>query len=100
MKRFYFFIAINLAFSCNNIEDASPEMRTSFIRFYEKDSNYSGQAVEQTVDGYVIAGNTNNGTIYNAIISITDINGNILHEAVLENASVSSIKKVSDGYLI
>jgi len=100
MKRFYFFIVINLAFCCTNIEDASPEERNTFMRFYEKGSNYTGQTAEIIKNGYVIAGNTTSGTIYNAIISITDVNGNVLYETVLENASVSSIKKVSDGYLI
>jgi hypothetical protein len=53
MKRFYFFIALNLAFSCTNIEDASPEERTTFMRFYEKGSNYTGQAAEIITDGMI-----------------------------------------------
>jgi hypothetical protein len=46
-----------LCWACNNIEDAKPENRSTFIRFYEAAHNVYGITAEETEGGYVILGN-------------------------------------------
>jgi hypothetical protein len=100
MKHFYFLLVFGSLLSCNNIEDAPTESRNTFIRFYEKGGNYTGQAAEILEDGYLIAGNIHDGNIYSAVITKVDFNGNTIGEIALENTTVSNIKSTSNGYLI
>jgi hypothetical protein len=43
-----------LAWSCSNIEDATPSERKTFIRFYEAPHNVSGITAEPVDNGFVI----------------------------------------------
>jgi hypothetical protein len=101
MKSFYIIGFTILCFiSCKDIEDASPSDRKTFIRFFEKGSNYTGQMADVDDDGYIVAANLQEAQETSIVITKTDFSGNILWEETIENASVSSIKSISDGYLI
>lgn len=103
MKSFYPILLIfcGLATACNNIEDTPSLERNTFIHFFEKGNQYTGQVADLDEDGFVVAANLSLGDLKTAIvITKTDALGNIVWEETIENASVSSIKTVSDGYLI
>lgn len=99
--RYLFFTILPLVlFGCSNIEDAEPTNRKTFIHFYEKSINYIGVVSEPLEDGYLVAGNLENGTEYSGAISRTDLLGNVIWEQIIPNSSISAIKIIDDGYLI
>jgi hypothetical protein len=96
-----FFSAL-LLIQCKNLEDAEPANRSTFIYFYEKSRNYEAKVLEPVGDGYVMGGDLtqSRNDLTNAVISLLDSRGNIQWETSLDSMSVSSIKPVSDGFLI
>ena len=86
--------------SCKEIKDVSPTQRETFIKIFEKGSNYSISTAEPVLDGFVIGGNSNLGLTYSSFISKCDLNGNIVWEIKIPSSSVSSIKVTDNGYLI
>jgi len=86
--------------SCKEIEDAPALERETFIQFFEKGDDYTGQMADLDDDGFIVAGNLQNNLKTSIVITKTDALGNIQWEEIIENASVSSIKSISDGYLI
>ena len=102
MKSLYLLIFISFCLAaCKDIEDAPALERNTFIRFFEKGDQYTGQVADIDDDGFIVAGNVQTTDLKTAIVvTKTDALGNIIWEETIENASVSSIKTVSDGYLI
>jgi hypothetical protein len=45
-----------LFWSCNNVQDAGPSKRNTFIRTFEGPSSFTASAIEPTDDGYLILG--------------------------------------------
>lgn len=62
--------------SCNNIEDAKPAERNTFIRFYEGNHSQSGVVSEPVNDGFVVVANELKNGKYNTIFRRTDRYGN------------------------
>jgi hypothetical protein len=88
--------------ACQNIEDATPASRSTFIRFYEAAHNLYGVTAEPVADGYVILGNEllANGT-QNGLLIRTNIQGERLGEdIVLEGGPAKGLKIASDGYYV
>lgn len=58
MKRCcYILLCIVVLTSCNNLDNATPSNRKTFLKFYEGPYNLSAAAVELTPTGYVVLGN-------------------------------------------
>lgn len=102
MKPYHFILFILTAWACNNIEDAKPSGKNSFIRFYEGAVGHQGiMAIPDVDGGYVLTGNIQRDNVISDIIVIKcDDAGNQIWQSVITNSSVSSIRLVSDGYLI
>jgi hypothetical protein len=96
-----FFSALLLT-QCKNLEDAEPADRSTFIYFYEKSRNYEAKVLEPAGDGYIMGGDLtqDRNDLTNAVVSLLDKRGSIQWEVSLDSMSVSSIKPVSDGYLV
>lgn len=91
-----------LCWACNNIEDAKPEERNTFIRFYEAAHNVYGVTAEEAEGGYVILGNESlaNGS-QNILFIRTDAHGNRLADnVVLPGGQAKALKVATDGYYI
>ena len=88
---------------CNNIEDAKPSERKTFIRFYEAAHNLYGVAAEPTKGGgFIILGNETlaNGN-QNSILIQTDKNGEkTTADILLPGGYSKSLKVADDGYYI
>ncbi|HEY9047642.1 MAG TPA: hypothetical protein VIN08_17170 [Ohtaekwangia sp.] len=88
--------------ACNNIEDAKPENRNSFLHFYEAPHDLYGVTAEQVDDGYIILGNEllANG-VQNSLIIHTDFTGKkIADDVVLTGGTAKGLKVASDGYYV
>lgn len=99
MKKVLFFAFGSLLVGCNDFKDATPTNRNTFVRFYERTTNFRGQAIEVLSDGYLIAGDRQVDLSYNSIIIRTDFQGNIKWETEIENSTTNSLLPVTDGYL-
>jgi hypothetical protein len=91
---------IAASFRCKNVDNVKPTTRISFIKVYEKASNYTATTAEPLSDGYIIGGNLTANLSYASVITKTDFSGNVIWEQTIPGSSVTSIKPVSDGYLI
>ncbi|PZR40195.1 MAG: hypothetical protein DI538_04875 [Azospira oryzae] len=108
MRFFYLsLIVFVLCSSCQNLEDASPAERESFLRVFGGATDYIGKVVELDADGFIIGidstKNSNGGVINtssSAVIIKTDKYGTVLWRRVIKDASVNSIKTVEGGYLV
>lgn len=88
---------------CENIEDATPANRNTFIRFYEAAHNLSGVGAEQTPEGgYIILGNeilANGAT--NSVVIRTNAQGQRIAQDVMLPGGVSkALKPAIDGYYV
>lgn len=91
-----------LCWGCNNIEDAKPEDRSTFIRFYEKAHNVYGITAEEVDGGYAILGNESlaNGS-QNILFIRTDEHGDrVGDDVVLPGGQAKALKIATDGYYI
>jgi hypothetical protein len=93
----FFFVAFS---ECKNVSDVKPTSRATFIKIYEKASNYTATTIESLSDGYIMGGNLTSGLSYTAVITKLDVHGNVLWETSIDSSSVVSIKPVADGYLV
>jgi len=97
----YIFIASWLLITCNNIEDAEPANRNTFISLYEKMTNYYSKALEPIEDGYLIGGDLQRSAdVYDGVISKVTSQGQLVAERNIPNMAINSIKQISDGYLV
>ncbi|WP_333820397.1 hypothetical protein [Ohtaekwangia sp.] len=88
--------------ACNNIEDAKPEDRNSFLHFYEAPHNLYGVSAEPVEDGYIILGNEllANGS-QNSLVIHTDFTGKkIADDVVLTGGTSKGLMVTSDGYYV
>jgi hypothetical protein len=94
--------ALACCWGCNNIEDATPSERNSFIRFYEEARNLKGISAEQTSDGFIILASEEDNNRVNGILIRTDRNGNEIasERVVLPDFSPKALKISSDGYYV
>jgi hypothetical protein len=87
---------------CNNIEDAKPAERKTFIRFYEAPHNLYGVAAESVDGGIIILANetlANGGQ--NSILIRTDEHGERIGEdVIIPNGYANALKATADGYYI
>jgi hypothetical protein len=75
-SRLYLFLVLPMLWACNNIEDAGPSGKDSFVKFFHGPYNYTGVEVEVLPDGYAILGNmTISEDSMAAVIIRTDKNG-------------------------
>jgi hypothetical protein len=91
-----------LLIQCKNLDDAEPAERSTFIYFYEKSRNYEAKVLEPVTDGYIMGGDLtqDRSDLTSAVISLLDNRGGIQWEISLDSMSVSSIKPISDGFLV
>ncbi|MFZ2904983.1 MAG: hypothetical protein WAZ98_02150 [Cyclobacteriaceae bacterium] len=88
--------------NCNNIGDADPSMRETFIKFYEGSYSMSASSVEITQNGFVILGNMLvkrlDTTFSQTIMIETDNNGNRIGEIHdFPGGTGKSFKALTDG---
>lgn len=103
MKTHHILIGIlACCWACNNIEDATPSERNSFIRFYEAAKNIRGISAEQTSDGFIILASEEDNNRVNAVLIHTDRNGNEIpsDRVVLPNFSPKALKAGANGYYV
>jgi hypothetical protein len=88
--------------ACNNIEDAKPENRNTFIRFYEAAHNVYGITAEEVDGGFVILGNEllANGNQNSLFIRTNEYGEKIADDVVLPDGYAKGLKVTSDGYYI
>ncbi|SKC87040.1 hypothetical protein [Ohtaekwangia koreensis] len=88
--------------ACNNIEDAKPENRNTFIRFYEAAHNVYGITAEEVDGGFVILGNEllANGNQNSLFIRTNEYGEKIADDVVLPDGYAKGLKVASDGYYI
>lgn len=78
----YIIIAAFLAITCNNLENAEPTTRDTFLKFYEGPYGITATSMEAIPGGYIIVGNmivddVVNDTVYvETVIIKTDDKGN------------------------
>jgi hypothetical protein len=89
---------------CQNVENAEPANRKTFIRLFEGPTSYKAIAVDTTVegDGYVILGTTTeeDGSEKTVILRI-DESGHLLGDIItLDQAIGKAIKTHSGGYIV
>jgi hypothetical protein len=89
-----------LVSSCNKLEDAEPDQRSSFIHFYGGSNNFSGVASERINDGYIIAGDSTTSTGSGIVLIKTDLFGKTVWRRLIGGGKVNALKVVSDGYLV
>ena len=71
-----------LVVTCNNLDNADPSPRNTFIKFYEGPYSITASSVEIVPDGFVILGNmlvednVNDTTYIETVVIKTDKNGN------------------------
>ncbi len=95
-------VCLLYCWACNNIEDAKPAHRNTFIHFYEASQNTDGVCAEEVKGGYVILGKETfkNGT-QNTLFIQTDAQGKRLtNDVVLTGGSSKALKVAADGYYI
>lgn len=103
MKRYYYILFVLTAWACNNIEDAEPAGKRSFIRFYEGVAGQEGvMALPDGNGGYIVAGNIqhDNNVTSDILIIKCDNSANVEWESIIKNSIVRSIHITTDGYLI
>src|SRR5687768_17059814 len=75
-----FVLIIAALVACNNLEDASPAKRATFVRLFEGPYDLSASSIESIPGGYIILGNENivlSDTTYSQTVLIElDENGN------------------------
>ncbi|HEY3404751.1 MAG TPA: hypothetical protein VGK59_15280 [Ohtaekwangia sp.] len=78
MKSIYAILFLTtLVWACNNIEDAEPAAKNTFIKFYHGPYSYTSVEVERIPDGYAVLGNmTISDDSVVATLIRTDENGN------------------------
>jgi hypothetical protein len=101
---FYFtvlpLVIIAVCSTCKNVDGVKPTSRSTFIKLYEKGSNFEAQVAEPLADGYLIGSNLSDNQDTTAFITKVDNYGNVLWEKSIDSSTVVSIKVLSDGYLI
>jgi len=86
---------------CNNIEDAEPSNRDTFIFFYEKSSNFYGKVLEPIADGYLLGGELQQSAdVFDVVVSKVSAQGTLIAEKRIPNMSINSLKSLSEGYLV
>ena len=100
--RYSLFGCLVYCWACNNIEDAKPAPRNTFIHFYESSQNTSGVCAEEIDGGYVILGNESlKSGNQNTIFIRTDLHGmRIASDVILTGGASKALKIASDGYYI
>lgn len=97
------FIAVALwCLACQNIEDADPAERKTFIRFYEAAHNLYGVTAEPYGDGYLILGNEllANGASNTIIIQTNARGERVGQDVIIPDGSGKALKITSDGYYV
>lgn len=70
------FLLVSFA-GCNNLEDATPSDRDTFIKFFNGPHDLTGTSLEIIPGGYIILGNLQvNDTLVKTVVIQTDDNGN------------------------
>lgn len=103
MKTHHFLIgALACCWACNNIEDATPSERKSFIRFYEQAGNLRGIAAEETTDGFIILAAEQEENTINGLVIRTDRHGNEIasERVILADFTPKALKVSADGYYV
>ncbi|RAV99180.1 hypothetical protein [Pseudochryseolinea flava] len=101
-SRLLLIVAALCCWACQNIEDATPAKRNTFIRFYEAPHNLSGVQAEPYEDGYLILGNEElaNGNFNTVIIRTNDRGERLGQDIVLPDGSAKALKITTDGYYV
>jgi hypothetical protein len=103
-----FLLIALLLWTCQNIEDASPSKRNSFIKLYEGPYDITANDLEIVSDGYVVVGNMSvppEGNAVDSIVTVVfkiDFNGNRIGDFhYYIGGSGKSIKQLPGvGYII
>jgi hypothetical protein len=95
-------VSLTAFWGCQNIEDATPASRKTFIRFFEAPHNLYGVSAEAVEDGYVILGNEllANGN-QNAVFISANKNGERTSDnVIIQGVAAKGLKVSSDGYYV
>lgn len=112
-----FVLIITALVACNNLEDASPAKRATFVKLFEGPYDLSASSIELIPGGYIILGNENivlSDTAYSQTVLIElDENGNRIGEIhafgggtgksfkpIMNNGSVGGYIVVGDSIYI
>ncbi len=105
MKRLYLpaLLACMILGACQELEDAAPGERNTFMHFYEGAYSMSAAGAEVTGDGFIIAGTVDvtGGTKASRIVVIkTDQLGQKQWQTTIDNGIASSLKIIPGGYVV
>lgn len=97
-----FISIVAVAVGCQNIEDATPADRNTFIYYYEAAHNLLAVTAEPTATGFAVLGNEilANGN-QNTVLFLTDKNGRQTAPLItIPNGYARAMKVVADGFYI
>lgn len=99
---YYTLIGLLFFASCQNLEEAEPTNRNTFIKFFSSSINLETAVARPDTDGgYIIAANLLVGVEDRTILIIkTDSRGQKIWEASLPEAEVNDILPVVNGYYL
>ena len=89
--------------ACQELEDAAPDDRKTFMHFYEGAYSMTAAAAEITDDGFIIAGTieiTGASRASRVIVIKTDKLGRKQWQTVIDNGIASSLKVIPGGYAL
>lgn len=99
-------IALVCTWGCQNIEDASPSTRSTYIKSYEGPFSYTASAFEKTADGFIVMGTMQvSAEETKTVVFKTDPRGNRTTEVTeftgLSGKGIKSFTNTSfSGYII
>jgi len=103
-KIVWLFIIVLFAVSCNNLEDAQPETRKSFVYFYGSDENMVSVSSILDNDAIVTVGyrskSSTDLTSSSMVVLKTDLKGKTLWRQDYPKLSGKGIAPVADGYAV
>ncbi len=92
------------AIGCSNLEDAKPEVRNSFVYFYDSDRNMVSSASALDGDGVITVGYSSASltdlTKPSMILMKTDLKGKTLWKQDYPQLAGKGVAPISDGYLV
>jgi hypothetical protein len=86
---------------CNNLEDAPPSSRNTYIRLYEGPYSFRAIDLEKINNGYVILGDMTSGDSTQTVLFTIDNNGNQTSEFnFYGGGNAKALKPFNGGYIV
>lgn len=98
--QYWLITSLTVMAGCQNIEDAPPTDRTTFIQFHEAAHNITAVSAEPTSDGFVILANEVllNDHINTVLIFTNEAGHQIGERLVISDTKATSLLVTPDGY--